>query len=256
MDPITLHLTIFPESAFPIARQFWQHTGMGISSRVAERCLALLGEVEDPSPTLTAPASVPAVPSRVLGKTANRHYGSAKDRYANPKLAPSLSRTSGSAAASGTLAQLEGAPAEVDTYLEERYGRNMPRAAAPAAKRAMRRRIAGVLVHDSATLSAGTSDATLGPSSRAKDVAEDDVFLYPTGMTAIWNAHRLARATRPLAKSVCFGYASQSRLELAILIDAPGSRIRIRSRSFRNGAPAATSSDTARMRRLPSWRRS
>jgi len=41
------------------------------------------------------------------------------------------------------------------------------------------------------------------------DVTENDVYLFPTGMSAIWNAHHLALSsmTRPTAKSVCFGYA-------------------------------------------------
>ena len=33
---------LFPADAYPTAKQFWQHTGLGISSRRAEHCLALL----------------------------------------------------------------------------------------------------------------------------------------------------------------------------------------------------------------------
>ncbi|KZP03318.1 PLP-dependent transferase, partial [Athelia psychrophila] len=38
------------------------------------------------------------------------------------------------------------------------------------------------------------------------DVNLDDVFIYPTGMCAVWNAHNVASKARPTAKSVCFGY--------------------------------------------------
>lgn len=42
-------------------------------------------------------------------------------------------------------------------------------------------------------------------------VDTSDVFLYPTGMTAIWSAHQLLmRVFGDDNKSVCFGYASQS----------------------------------------------
>ena len=93
-------------------------------------------------------------------------------------------------------------------YLEERYGRNMPLESASAAKRAMRRRIAGVLVRDTPSdwSTAGGHEAEIGPSTRGVEgVTEDDVFLYACGMSAIWSAHQLALVTRPAAKSICFG---------------------------------------------------
>ncbi|SCV74039.1 BQ2448_6471 [Microbotryum intermedium] len=44
----TIHLQacFFDEADFSVAKQYWQHTGDGISSRTAERCLILLGEIE------------------------------------------------------------------------------------------------------------------------------------------------------------------------------------------------------------------
>jgi cystathionine gamma-synthase len=204
IDGVTLHVVVFPADAFPIAKQFWQHSGMGISSRLAERCLTILGELEKGASTPVTPTA-----PRPLIKPSNRHYSTAKDRYANPKLAASLSRHANGH--NGPLSPVvkdvegEGTPAELDTYLEERYGRNLPRSAAPMAKRAMRRRIAGTLVRDSDWLIAGAQDAHIGPSWRDQHVTEDDVFLFPTGMTAIWQAHKLARGTGPAVKSVCFG---------------------------------------------------
>jgi cystathionine gamma-synthase len=187
LTPMTLHIVLFPKDAFSIAKQFWQHTGLGISSRFAVRCLRMLPD---------APSDIRGPPSptaaRFPFKSRNKHYSSKEQ----PKA--------------------QGPPVEDtdrDTYLEERYGRNLPLSYAAYAKRAMRRRIAGTLVRDvvdddcaGGLPCAGGADVEIGPSSRGvTSLTEDDVFLYPTGMSAIWIAHRLARETLPLAKSVCFG---------------------------------------------------
>ncbi|GAA5963066.1 hypothetical protein JCM3765_001756 [Sporobolomyces pararoseus] len=44
---VSVHACFFDEKDFPFAKQFWQHTGEGIQSRVGERCLILLGEAEE-----------------------------------------------------------------------------------------------------------------------------------------------------------------------------------------------------------------
>lgn len=190
---VDLHIVLFPAAAFPLAKQFWQHTGLGISSRVAEHCLAMLAEESRPtSPTLSS-ARIPA--KRGLG---NRHYAKK----------PSFSTTPPPSTPSAEPAVADDLSTDHVAYLEERYGRNLPAEAAAFAKRALRRRIAGVLVHDSPNdwSQAGEQGVELGPSTRGvKEVSEEDVFLYPTGMSAIFNAHQLALGTRPLAKSICFG---------------------------------------------------
>ncbi|KAI6124401.1 pyridoxal phosphate-dependent transferase [Pisolithus croceorrhizus] len=207
---VELHIILFPADIFPIAKQFWQHTGMGISSRFAERCLAILGSQQPLSPV--APSRSP-VSWRSPYKASNKHYS--KHIPASPSLGGE-SRPS---------ASLPSCPPEAlckdqDTYIEERYGRNLPLSAGAHAKRALRRRIAGVLVHDTMDdgphgPSAGALDAELGPSSRGvKDVTENDVFLFPTGMAAIWNAHQLALAVRPVARSVCFGFPYTDTLKI------------------------------------------
>ena len=177
---IELHIVLFPENHFPIAKQFWQHTGLGISSRLAERCLTMLQTQEQPP---TSPIS-----TRIPVKASNKHY-SAKPRRESPEETPVEDF-------------------DHDTYLEERYGRNLPQGAASSAKRAMQRRIAGVLVRDSPAdwSQAGKHDTEVGPSTRGvHEVSEEDVYLYPTGMSAIWSAHQLALGARPPAKSICFG---------------------------------------------------
>ncbi|KAF7970538.1 hypothetical protein HWV62_23699 [Athelia sp. TMB] len=183
-----LHIVLFPADAFPLAKQFWQHTGLGISSRLADHCLAML-------PAEPTPSRAPAPPPT---KGKNKHYAA--------KGKPSNANGSGTGPASPPPTPTLGN--DESTYLEERYGRNLPVGAADAAKRALRRRIAGVLLRD------GDSDDAVGPSARGAGVGEGDVFLFPTGMAAIWSAHALARATRPSAKSVCFGFPYTDTLKV------------------------------------------
>ena len=192
----TLHIVLFPADAWPLAKQFWQHTGMGISSRIADWCLSMISEIPSSPMHHSSPAQV-----RLPSSARNRHY-SAK----SPKLDAE-----------------EQAAKDMNVYLEERYGRNMPLGYAAAVKRALRRRIAGVLVHEAHETcsdpqqhpTAGRDDTELGPSSRGVEgVTEDDVYLFPTGMTAIWWAHHLALLTRSETKSVCFGFPYTDTLKI------------------------------------------
>ncbi len=57
----------------------------------------------------------------------------------------------------------------------------------------------------------------VGPSSRVQNLTESDVFLFPAGMTAIWNAHNLALrfpSTCTKGKSVCFGFPYTDTLKI------------------------------------------
>lgn len=176
---VHLHVVLFPANKIHYAKPFWQHTGMGISSRYAEHCLSHLpGEVVPSSPTYAKP------------KIPHRYYSVREKRQSLPKNPDD------------TLSE------DHSTYLEERYGRNLPRDAGAFAKRALRRRIAGVLPRDEPAVwdAVGSINPELKPSTRGHGVTEDDVYLYPTGMTAIWNAHQTVSAVRPAAKSVAFGF--------------------------------------------------
>ncbi|TFK48941.1 PLP-dependent transferase [Heliocybe sulcata] len=200
---VELHIVLFPAASFPLAKQFWQHTGMGISSRLAERALSLL-----PDETVQTKSPAPAPIARPM-KSTNRHYSRSISIPKSPTIPGPTSPTK-------RAEEPDTIGADESTYLEERYGRNLPVAAAAAAKRAMRRRIAGVLVNDGHhDTHAGSNDVEIGPSSRGvSDVTEDDVFLYPTGMSAIWSAHQLALGARPHAKSVCFGFPYTDTLKI------------------------------------------
>ena len=163
-----LHIVLFPADNFQHALPFWQHTGLGISSRYAEHCLSLLPEEIVPaSPTIhTEPYVVKEEPEQL----------------------PIVS--------GGVLSS---------TYPEEHDGRDISEDAVASAKCTLRRRIAGMLLRDgSAGLDATNCEPQ--PSTRGLDVTEDDVYLYPTGMAAIWSAHQMMTALRPGAKSVAFGF--------------------------------------------------
>ena len=200
-----LHIVFFPGDAFPIAKQFWQHAGLGISSRFAEKCLSLLSV---DTPNVQRPIS--PILGRIPGKEQNRHYSAIKSRPTSPpvvQLPPTPS--------SPSFAVEDSNPDSV--YLEERYGRNLPLHAASLAKRALRSRVAGTLVktntcdyiNDSGS---EKNELVVGPSVRGiADVAAEDVYLYPSGMAAIWSAHNIALSVLPPAKSVCFGFVRFSR---------------------------------------------
>ncbi|KAH9074308.1 PLP-dependent transferase [Lactarius deliciosus] len=87
----------------------------------------------------------------------------------------------------------------------ERYGWTSDVTLAELAKAAMRRRIAGVPVRDEGA-GGGGAEVEVAQSVRGVAVTEHDVFLFPTGMTAIWSAHQLALDVRGAKKSVCFGF--------------------------------------------------
>lgn len=240
-----LHIVLFPADAFPVAKQFWQHTGLGISSRLAEKCLILL-----PKET---PVAVQRPASPVLGrfpaKGRNRHYSSVKSP---------LSPTSPDQNTFNAVPESEDLNPDT-VYLEERYGRNLPLEAASFAKRALRSRVAGILLRDSPDQPCSEQqELVVGPSVRGiSTVAADDVYLFPTGMAAIWNAHAAARATRPPAKSVCFGYVYEYAFcqYLKFTLVYKGSRTLIPSKSLKNGVQDATSLGLAQIAISTSWKR-
>ncbi|KAK7043860.1 Cystathionine gamma-synthase [Paramarasmius palmivorus] len=181
---LNLHIVLFPAEAFPIAKQFWQHAGSGISSRLAEHCLGLL---PDASPPTTPPSTATTTPIPYK-KASNRHYSVKEPAKGLPSPVPGP--------------KPDALTNDHTTYLEERYGRNLPIASAETAKRALRRRIAGTLV---------TEDVEELTQGR---VSENDVYLFPSGMNAIWSAHQLALGVKPEAKSVCFGFPYTDTLKI------------------------------------------
>ncbi|KAG8893450.1 hypothetical protein FRB99_001941 [Tulasnella sp. 403] len=235
-DSVTLHIVFFPADTFALAKSFWQHTGDGISSRMAEKCLEYLGVAPD---TPGIHGSVTSAKAAFLVATGTSNVSSRYGRNnpykgskvnTKPTATPNTSNCLCAIPATSPLNGISRAPvaSEGDDalspdhahYLEERYGRNLPMSSYNVAKRALRRRIAGVLLRDSVSPSdpvesLGSAETNVGESWRSiRNVSEDDVYLYPTGMSAIWHAHQLVMASvdkigRSAGKSVCFGAARE-----------------------------------------------
>jgi cystathionine gamma-synthase len=174
-------VVLFPQDRFSIAKQFWQHSGDGVSSRRAEYCLHLFEkDVLVEASSLDQPPRICKGPRRYR-KTTSIDFGD------------QTSTTNGAG--------------EVDPtqFVEERFGRNLDLSMTKNAKLAIRRRIAGSLTADVSLVEALNLEKDATRTRQAANFSEDDVYLYPTGMSSIFNAHRnLLRAKGPL-KAIVYG---------------------------------------------------
>ncbi|KAJ3169922.1 hypothetical protein HDU88_000564 [Geranomyces variabilis] len=186
----TIFAVLFPTHLAALAKQFWQHSGEGVSTRFADRCLRVLAANES---------------SAAQFDNGGLHY---RAKAYTPRAQEALVRG----------AEIEATRSEHDLFVEERYGRNMGIADGENAKLVIRKRIAGVL-GDTEVLgsSAGENELPTSPQSkyghqvggtapRGVAISESDVYLFPSGMSAIYNAHRVVRAIHPTRKSVQFGF--------------------------------------------------
>ncbi|RKP06175.1 PLP-dependent transferase [Thamnocephalis sphaerospora] len=151
---IGVHAVFFPEADWPLAKAFWQHTGDGISSRLAEDRLRLIRANDNDTPPVTVCSS------------------DCDD---------------------------EEACADGESYVEMRFGRNLGLQLADEAKIRLRQRIAGVIAEENCTCQDAVDRGVPG-------LTEEHVYLFPCGMSAIFNTHRILLAMHPERKSVCFGF--------------------------------------------------
>ena len=192
-----LYCVFFPQEHFGTAKQVWQHSGSGISSRRGEFCLKALKdgllvpeEVQISQKDRCDPVS--------KGPRRYQQGGSLNGfDHASRKLINSPRESNNSDAREGK---------ECSQFVEERFGRNLNAELASKAKLAIRRRIAGCLISDS-DLDQALDTPSSGPVERAKGITHNDVYLYPTGMNSIFNAHQILMASYgDSPKSVCFGF--------------------------------------------------
>jgi cystathionine gamma-synthase len=192
---VHLFVLLYSLETSDLAKSFWQHTGYGISSRMAEYCLQQLESISRLDDSIeTCSNGVYTKPVR-RSPYKNRHY--AKDI--------TFSRLSPPPTPTKDLADTEELSQDQMLYLEERYGRNLDISFAGRAKIALRRRIAGTLRENVDINEAILKEADETLRTK-KGVDENDVWLYPTGMSSIWSAHQLLLHSFPVRKSVCFGY--------------------------------------------------
>ncbi|KAI8865350.1 PLP-dependent transferase, partial [Ramicandelaber brevisporus] len=245
--PVDVYTVLFPAAAAPIAKQFWQHTGEGISSRLASHILEILRSADTASIGVNTSASSNTsanVSSNVSANT-NTSANASANTSASAGPAPPATRRPGyhrrptvaAAAASSTssatstasastpsqtspqtssqtvsphaAAQQPDASSDVGTFIEERFGRNISIGLAEDAKLAIRRRIAGII---------GRADGQHDEQQlRGAGVSERDVWLYPCGMNAIYHAHRIlkrALGDRSAARGVVFGFVYTDTLKV------------------------------------------
>ncbi|KAM3427633.1 hypothetical protein MY4824_009311 [Beauveria thailandica] len=193
----TIAAALFPADAFGLAKQYWQHTGDGISSRRAEFCHDLLrAGIMVPSSSKNAIREITLKSSR--GPKRYQRTNSV-DETAGPN-AKAVSTTSNDTK-------------ESSRFLEERFGRNLDLSLAKGAKSAIRRRIAGSLAGEDDLLEEAVLDLPR-TSLHTRNLSESDIYLFPTGMNAIFNAHRALMAARGRLQSVSFGFPYVDTLKI------------------------------------------
>ena len=169
-----------------------------MSSRRAEFCHRLFAEgLLVPQANSNSDATTAAAkPFR--GPKRYQRPGSVDDIAPKPTTTTTTAATTAAAEAAAKSVAPDEAQ-ESNRFLEERYGRNLDLSLAQRASSAIRRRIAGAVAGDvdcaagsktrATTTAAAASD--MHPNTRGlESLREDDVYLYPAGMNAIYNAHR------------------------------------------------------------------
>ncbi|CAK7567572.1 MAG: Cystathionine gamma-synthase [Sporothrix epigloea] len=240
----TISAVLMNPEAFSFAKQYWQHSGDGVSSRRAEYChklftQGLLVRVSDGNvPTLVpAPAPEPSSPippplpgmKSFRGPKRYRRPMSPADGAAAPasklnaiaSTSPAANAESNDRPTSPNAGGSEEDEEETARFLEERFGRNLDLSFVHRAKSAILRRIAGAMTaendvdieHDSSPASTTANGNYRGTAN----VQEEDVYLLPCGMNAIFNAHRFLLRARPdkaHLKSINFGFPYVDTLKI------------------------------------------
>jgi cystathionine gamma-synthase len=199
-----VYCVFFPQQHFPVAKQVWQHTGDGVSSRRGEFCLKALKD------GFLQPVAAPGrIRSDSLYTKGPRRYQRGGSQN-NINFLVNVPETP----SNGPIPE----DRDYSTFVEERFGRNLNVQLAEKAKVATRRRIAGCLTDD-VELEDALGKPRQCADARLSGLTEDHVFLFPTGMSAIFNSHRMllahvqANEQEPL-KSVCFGFPYVDTLKI------------------------------------------
>ena len=185
---------LYPDAYQQFASKFWQHCGDGVSSRRAEFFHKAFDE------GFLAPRDQENPERKVIRSKGPRRY-----------------QRGGSVDLEGIAGQSHEAPVpsgehkwtrdHLDSvlFVEERFGRNLDLSLARQAKLAIRRRIAGSLTANVDLNEALNLSMHTAPTRQAINFSEDDVYLYPTGMSAISNTHRTLLNACGSSRSIMFG---------------------------------------------------
>ena len=193
--PLAISAVIIPRTLHGVAKAFWQHTGDGVSSRRAEFCHQAFRNGS-------------LVESRSSSSSVGRPQRSCKGPKRYQRAACAEQTQAAQSAEQNELDRFSSMSDRSDytQFVEERFGRNLDLSFAKNAKLALRRRIAGSLTANVDLKEAFEVSKETKNGRRVRELSEADVFLYPTGMSAIFNTHRTLMAARGALKSICFGY--------------------------------------------------
>lgn len=180
---------IFPKAHSKVAKIFWQHSGDGVSSRRAEYCHKAyeedrLSEQRMSNGEVNGTGYVPPIKGP-------RRYQKKDSIDVSPKQS------------SIPVNGLEGK--DCVQFVEERFGRNLDVSLASNAKLAVRRRISGALTANVDLKEALEMENPPTRTNHVEGFSENDVYLYPCGMSSIFNTHRSMLACRGQMKSISFG---------------------------------------------------
>ncbi|KAI1430935.1 pyridoxal phosphate-dependent transferase [Xylaria sp. CBS 124048] len=202
----SISAVLFPQEVFPIAKQYWQHSGDGVSSRRAEFSHGLFRDgllVPDNRP--------PRSPEHHKFCRGPRRYqrgasiDETKDTNGHPHGIPKSTPSPPAEEVADSL--------ESSRFLEERFGRNLDISLVENAKSAIRRRIAGVLTTD-LDLDSKTLPAMDSNARGVTNLQEHDIYLTPCGMNAIFLTHQALLHARKPEKSINFGFPYVDTLKI------------------------------------------
>ncbi|RDL32496.1 putative O-succinylhomoserine (Thiol)-lyase [Venustampulla echinocandica] len=201
---------IFPKDLFSVAKQYWQHSGDGVSSRRAEFCHGLFREgiLIDEKTLQPTKDNMNGIQKSCKGP--RRYQKGSIDQ--GIQIAPECG-TKAVAAQQSTPDNDIPEARESSQFLEERFGRNLDVSFVENAKLAIRRRIAGSLMGETdlaATPSLNVTSNTRG----VVGLSDDDVYLHPCGMNAIFIAHQMLLEARGHLKSISFGFPYVDTLKI------------------------------------------
>ncbi|KAI1117813.1 pyridoxal phosphate-dependent transferase [Nemania sp. NC0429] len=215
----SISAVLFPEDLFPVAKQYWQHSGDGVSSRRAEFCHGLFRDgllvLDSRSPSPRSPQQ-----QQKMRRGPKRYQRAASTDETDGTNGHSNGNGNGNGHGHGVADGKHSPPAEEladsiesSRFLEERYGRNLDVSLVENAKSAIRRRIAGVLTTDLDL--ASKSLPVMDSNARGvSNMQEHDIYLTPCGMNAVFVTHQALLRARAPRKSINFGFPYVDTLKI------------------------------------------
>lgn len=180
---------LFPQEHAKIAKNFWQHSGEGISSRRAEYCHKAFNDGRLAAKEISCQ------------KTNGHNFESPSKGPRRYQKKDSLDMSAHKT--NDVTGGFEGKDSV--QFVEERFGRNLDVSLAANAKLAIRRRIAGALTANVDLHEALEMSKPATRKAQVQGFSEDDVYLHPCGMSSIFNTHRTMMACRGPRESISYG---------------------------------------------------